>query len=167
MDYLPLLIKVGKSGAYSKTMEYEDPFDTKDAYGIWVKHTPFTIMPKTKVLISQTWNDENGDDVFLSDAGAKCEAYDWPVDFVYLKNDSLENDSLENEKSAHTRITDFIKRIHGKWLRIYDSYSKMTRDGVYVSEVNTEPRFKRRGDKDLVIFSVTFRVNNPNCLEEF
>lgn len=157
MDYLPLLIKVGKSGAYSKTMEYEDPFDTKESYGLLVKHTPFTIMPKTKVLISQTWNDENGDDVFLSDAGAKCEAYDWPVDFVYLENDGL----------AHTRITDFINRIHGKWLRIYDSYSKMTRDGVYVSEVNMEPRFKRRGNKDLVIFSVTFRVNNPNCLEEF
>lgn len=157
MDYLPLLIKVGKSGAYSKTMEYEDPFDTKESYGLWVKHTPFTVMPKTKVLISQTWNDENGDDVFLSDAGAKCEAYDWPVDFVYLENDGL----------AHKRITEFINRIHGKWLRIKDSYSKMTRDGVYVSEVNMEPRFKRRGDKDLVIFSVTFRVNNPNCLEEF
>jgi hypothetical protein len=157
MKYLKLEIKVGKSGAYSKTMEYEDPFDTKESYGLWVKHTPFTVMPKTKVLISQTWNDENGDDVFLSDAGAKCEAYDWPVDFVYLENDGL----------AHERITEFINRIHGKWLRIYDSYSKMTRDGVYVSEVNTEPRFKRRGDKDLVIFSVTFRVNNPNCLEEF
>lgn len=157
MDYLPLLIKVGKSGAYSKTMEYEDPFDTKESYGLWVKHTPFTIMPKTKVLISQTWNDENGDDVFLSDAGAKCEAYDWPVDFVYLENDGL----------AHERITEFIKHIHGKWLRIQDSYSKMTRDGVYVSEVNMEPRFKRRVNKDLVIFSVTFRVNNPNCLEEF
>lgn len=157
MDYLPLLIKVGKSGAYSKTMEYEDPFDTKESYGLWVKHTLFTVMPKTKVLISQTWNDEDGDDVFLSDAGAKCEAYDWPVDFVYLENDGL----------AHERITEFINRIHGKWLRIHDSYSKMTRDGVYVSEVNMEPRFKRRGDKDLVIFSVTFRVNNPNCLEEF
>lgn len=157
MDYLPLLIKVGKSGAYSKTMEYEDPFDTKESYGLWVKHTPFTIMPKTKVLISQTWNDENGDDVFLSDAGAKCEAFDWPVDFVYLENDGL----------AHERITEFINRIHGKWLRIQDSYSNMTRDGVYVSEVNMEPRFKRRGNKDLVIFSVTFRVNNPNCLEEF
>jgi hypothetical protein len=157
MKYLKLEIKVGKSGAYSKTMEYEDPFDTKESYGLWVKHTPFTVMPKTKVLISQTWNDENGDDVFLSDAGAKCEAYDWPVDFVYLENDGL----------AHERITEFINRIHGKWLRIQDSYSKMTRDGVYVSEVNMEPRFKRRGNKDLVIFSVTFRVNNPNCLEEF
>jgi hypothetical protein len=68
---------------------------------------------------------------------------------------------------AHVRIGDFVNRIRGKWLRVYDSYSKMTRDGVYVSEFDQEPRFKRRGDKDLVVFSVTFRVNNPNFEEVF
>jgi hypothetical protein len=144
-------------GAYSKNIEYDDPFDTKDSYGLWVKHAPFTILPKAKGLISQTWKDEDGDDVFLSEAGAKCEAYDWKVDFVYLENDGM----------AHVRIADFVNRIRGRWLRIHDSYTKMTRDGVYVSEFDQEPRFKRRGDTDLVIFSVTFRVNNPNFEEVF
>lgn len=157
MNYLPLYIKVGKAGAYSKTMEYEDPFDTKDSFGLWVKHAPFTILPRTKGLISQTWKDEDGDDVFLSEAGAKCEAYDWKVDFIYLEKDGM----------AHVRIGDFVRRIRGKWLKIHDSYSKMTRDGVYVSEFDQEPRFKRRGDMDYVEFSVTFRVNNPNFEEVF
>lgn len=157
MDYLPLLIKVGKTGAYSTDMEYEEPFDTKEVYDLWIKHAPFTILPKTKSLISQSWKDEDGDDVFLSESGAKCEAYDWKLDFVYLENDGL----------AHTRINDFVKRISGKWLRIHDSYSNTTRDGVYVLESDQEPRFKRRGNKDLVIFSVTFRVNNPDFQEEF
>lgn len=157
MDYLPLMIKVGKTGAYSKNMEYEDSFCTKESYKLWVKHAPFTILPKTKGLISQTWKDEDGDDVFLAADGTKCEAYDWKVDFVYLENDGM----------AHVHIANFVKRIQGKWLRVHDSYSKTTRDGVYVSEFDQEPRFKRRGDRDLVIFSVTFRVNNPNFVEVF
>lgn len=159
MIYLPLYIKASKhlGGAYSKNIEYEDPFDTKDSYGLWAQHVPFTILPKTKGLVSQTWKDEDGDDVFLSQAGAKCEAYDWKVDFVYFENDGM----------AHVRIADFVNRIRGKWLRVHDSYSKTTRDGVYVSEFDQEPKFKRRGNRDLVIFSVTFRVNNPNFEEVF
>ena len=157
--YLPLYIKVAKNrgGAYRVNMDYEDPFDTKSSYGLWVKHAPFTIRPKTKNLVRQTWLDEDGDDVFLSEAGAKCEAYDWKVDFVYMENDGM----------AHVRIADFVNRINGKWLKIYDSYSKTTRSGVYVSEFDQEPRFKRRGDQDLVVFSVTFRVNNPDFEEVF
>lgn len=157
MTYLPLYIKVGKPGAYSKDMEYEDPFCTKDSYGLWIKHAPFTIRPKTKGLITQTWKDEDGDDVFLSVNGAKCEAYDWEVEFVYLHDDGM----------AHVRIADFVNRIKGKWLKIRDEYSKMTRTEVYVSEFDQEPRFKRRGDNDLVVFKVKFRVNNPNFEEVF
>lgn len=155
--YLPLYIKVGETGAFRKSMTYEDPFCTKDSYGLWIKHTPFTIRPKTKGLIVQTWKDEDGDDVFLSTTGAKCEAYDWEVEFVYLQNDGM----------AHVRIADFVNRIRGKWLKIRDEYTKTTRTEVYVSEFDQEPQFHRRGNQDLVIFKVKFRVNNPNFEEVF
>lgn len=160
MEYLPLLIKasVNLGGSYSKNIEYQDPFDTKEAFGLWVKHAPFTILPKIKNVVSQTWKDEDGDDVFLStESAAKCEAYDWKVDFVYFENDGL----------AHIRISEFVNRIRGRWLRIHDSYSDTTRDGVYVSEIDQEPKFKRRGNTDYIVFSVTFRVNNPNFKEIF
>lgn len=155
--YRPLYIKVGETGAFRKSMQYEDPFCTKDSYGLWVKHVPFTIRPKTKGLVSQTWKDEDGDDVFLSDSGAKCEAYDWEVEFVYLQDDGL----------ANIRIADFVNRIQGKWLKIRDEYTQTTRSEVYVSEFDSEPRFKRRGDNDLVVFKVKFRVNNPKFEEVF
>jgi hypothetical protein len=160
MDYLPLLIKasVDLGGAYSKSIAYQDPFDTKEAYGLWIKHTPFTILPKAKGLVTQTWNDEDGDDVFLSTGSpAKCEAYDWKCDFIYLENDGM----------AHVRISEFVNRIRGRWLKIHDSYTNTTRDSVYVSEFDQEPKFKRRGNKDYVVFSITFRVNNPNFDEVF
>ena len=155
--YLPLYIKVGETGAFSKSMKYEDPFCTKDSYGLWIKHAPYTIRPKTKGLITQTWKDEDGDDVFLSYSGAKCEAYDWEVEFVYLENDGM----------ANVRIADFVNRIRGKWLKIHDSYTQMTRTEVYVSDFDQEPQFLRRGNRDLVIFKVKFRVNNPNFEEVF
>jgi hypothetical protein len=150
------LIKVGKSGAYSKTMEYEDPFDTKESYGLYIKHVPFTIRPTAKIPIKQTWKDEDGDDVYLS-TSVKYEAYDWECVFVYLANDG----------SANENISAFVNRISGKWLRIHDYYTNTTRDGVFVKEFDTEPRFLRRGDRDLVIFKVTFRVNNPKFEEAF
>ena len=34
--------------------------------------------------------------------------------------------------------------------------------GVYVVDYNSEPKFQRRGLMDVVIFSVTFRVNDPD-----
>ena len=157
--YLPLYIKAAKNrgGVYKDSIEYEDAFDTKASYGLWIKHVPFTIQPKTKSLIKQTWPDEDGDDVFLSESGAKREAYDWKIEFIYLQNDGM----------AHVRIADFVNRINGRWLKVHDSYTQTTRSGVYVSEFDPEPKFKRRGNQDFVTFSVTFRVNNPSFEEVF
>lgn len=154
--YVPLLIKVGQSGAYSNNMIYEDPFCTKDTFGLYIKHVPYAIAPAVKVPVKQTWKGEDGEDVYLA-PDIKHEAYDWECIFVYLANDGC----------ANVNISAFVNRINGKWLRIHDSYTKTTRTGVYVKEFDPEPRFLRRGDRDLVIFKVIFRVNDPKFDGEF
>lgn len=158
-SYLPLYIKVSEEvgGAYSKSIKYQPPFDTRASYGLWIKHAPFPLLPKNKQLVTQSWKDEDGDDVFLSELGVKSEAYDWKLTFVYLWNDGL----------AHVRIADFINRINGRWLKIHDSYTKQTRDAVYVLQFDPEPKVLRRGSKDYFEFDVTFRVNNPSFKEVF
>jgi hypothetical protein len=74
---------------------------------------------------------------------------------------------LQTDGQAHVRIAEFINRIRGKWLKIHDSYTNTTRVGAYVIECDEDPRFKRRSDKDLVVFKVKFKVNNPNYNEKF
>lgn len=171
--YAPLKIKVGQSGAYSKSMTYDEPFCTKDEYALVIKHVPFTIRPAAKIPVKQTWKDQDGEDVYLA-PDTKYEAYDWECTFVYLSSYS----SVEG-KGANECISEFVKRISGKWLKIHDSYTNTTRSGVYVKEFDPEPRFLRRQvriieqgeelieDRDLVIFKVTFRVNNPEFEEKF
>lgn len=156
MDYLPLYIKVGTAGAYSKSMEYEEPFDTRSAYGLWIKHIPYMIMPQIKEPITQTWNDEDGDDVYLPLGGVKCEAYDLDVDFVFMSDFG----------DANIVIPRFVSRIKGKWLRLYDSYTRTVRDGVFVKKID-DTTFRSRKNKDIIKIRVKFRVNNPNFNGEF
>ncbi len=151
MNYLPLLIAVSKtSGAYSDSLEYNEPFDTHAKYGLWIKHSPFTIRPKAKNIISQTWKDEDGDDVFIPDT-IYHEPYSVNLEFIYLRTDN----------NANENIRGFIKEIEGKWLKIYDSYSQIGRQAVFMEECDEDPTFKRR-TWDYLYFKVKFKVNDPD-----
>lgn len=150
--YKPFLIAVGEAGAYSDSMKYEKPFDTRESYGLWIKHVPYMMFPKVKDIVTQNWADEQGEDTWLPTAGIVNEAYDLSVDFVYLAKDGMANE----------RIRAFIERIRGKWLKIHDGYTNIGRQGVYLQEFDQEPTFLRRGLRDVVIFKVSFRVNDPN-----
>ncbi len=151
MKYLPLLIAVSKtSGAYSESLEYNEPFDTHAKYGLWIKHSPFTIRAKPKNIISQTWKDEDGDDIFIPDT-IYHEPYTVELEFIYL----------EKDHNANENIRSFIQEIEGKWLKIYDGYTKIGRKAVVLSECEEDPTFKRR-TWDYVSFKVKFNVNDPD-----
>lgn len=157
MDYKPFLIKVGQSGAYTDGMTYGEPFCTKKDFGLWVQHVPYSMHQNTKTAVTQSWIDEDGDDVFLPSSGVKSEAFDLPINFVYYANDGM----------ANVRISQFIERIKGKWLKVYDTYTGLCYKGVYFSGCESDPTFYRRGNHDTVIFQVNFRVNFPSINETF
>ncbi len=151
MLYLPLLIAVSKTaGAFSTDIEYNSPFDTKERFGLWVKHSPFTLRPKPKNIVSQTWQDEEGDDVFIPDKIVH-EPYEIEIEFIYYGNNDM----------ANVNINAFLKEIEGKWLQMYETYTRIGRQGVYMIECDDDPTFKRRGT-DYVSFSVKFKVNDPD-----
>lgn len=156
-DYKPFLIAVGVSGCYTEMMEYEEPFDTKSSYNLWIKHAPYKVFPQIKDIVTQDWKDEQGEDVWLPPTGVMSAAYDYDVEFVYYENDGMANENIRA----------FIERIKGKWLKIYDTYTGLGRKGVYVKEFDADPPFKRRANsvgssRDYVSFKVKFRVNDPN-----
>jgi len=149
--YIPFLIAVGQAGAYSDSMSYDKPFCTRESYGLWIKHIPFISYPQIKELTKQDWIDEQGEDVWLPTTGVMQSAFDMEVEFVYYAKDGMANE----------RINAFIDRIKGKWLKVYDSYTRKGYRGVYLTEFGSEPTFRRRGLQDSVQFKVKFRVNDP------
>lgn len=249
-DYKDFLISIGKPGAYSaKDEDYQKAIGVYKTYHILIKHTPYNIFPKIKEPVTQTWKDENGDDVWLprttqnvevktnidrnllvndttneriiidgynltkdmlynvrivdtdgtvvtlldKESGADDihavsyinhqtiinygttpipgtpyvtytkikteyvpldlhEAFDFEISFVYYRKNP--SDFGEMTKV----ITDFINAIKGRWLRIYDEYTGIGYDGVYLDSTDSDPRFKKRS-YDLAEFSLTFRVN--------
>lgn len=162
-DYQPFLISVGEDGCYSDSMNYQKPFDTLEKYGLYIKHSPYKVFPLIKDIVTQDWPDEHGDDVWLPKTGIVNKAYDFDVEFIYYDYDGM----------ATEKIRLFTEEIKGKWLQIYDTYTKMGRRGVYVVEFDADPAFKRRkiptimsdGTQailDYVYFKVKFRVNDPN-----
>lgn len=149
--YQPLLISVGAAGCFSSSMTYSVPFDTNAQYGLVIKHAPFSIAPKPKNIITQSWKDEDGDDVFLPGTITR-EAYDLELEFVYFQPDN----------DANSQIRKFVSDISGKWLKVYDTYTKIGRQAVYMVEADDDPQFRRREGRDCLVFKVKFRVNDPN-----
>lgn len=164
-NYQPFLVSVGEAGSYRESMTYQPPFDTLAKYGLFIKHSPYKAFPTIKNVVSQDWPDEHGEDVWLPKTGIVNKAYDFEVEFIYYADDGM----------ATEQIRAFCNEIKGKWLQVYDTYTKMGRRGVYVSEFDPDPKFKRRkiqareldesatpGIRDYVCFKIKFKVNDPN-----
>lgn len=152
-NYLPLLIKVGHGGSYQPGDNYGNAFDTLKKYGLYIKHSPFGLAPKIKNIISQSWLDQDGDDVYIPRA-VTYEAYELNLEFVYCKGG-------EARAEANAKIAAFIQEISGKWLQIYDSYTHQGRQAVYLESFDDDPKFQRRGNNDVIVFTAKFKVNDP------
>lgn len=154
--YKPLYIKVGQSGVFSEDMQYSDPIDTRDAFGLWVKSVPFILQPPMKNIVTQEWKDMDGDDTYIPN-NPTIKSYEMVIELIYLWNDGM----------ANVRINQFLDTIRGKWLKIYDSYTQTCRKGVYMTEIDNSPTFLRRKDRDYVYFKVKFKCNFPSNNEQF
>lgn len=121
----------------------------KDDFGIYHKSVPYVLFPKVKEPFKNSWYDENGDDEYLP-AVPTYESYEMKIDFVY--------EGTLN--SANNKIKDFLSFLQGGYFEIYDEYSGIGRQKVRYVSVDTDGYLYRR-EKDVVEFSVTFKVNDP------
>lgn len=163
-------IGVANPGAYTKSATYQW-FGVKREFGIMVKHTPYSLMPKIKNVVVQSWLDEDGDDVWLPQVqdslsgvykpAVTHEATELTVTFVAY----FTKDKDGNKMDANTQIRRFIERIEGRWLQVWDDYTRIGFDGVYLVDVDDDPEFKRR-NYDYVKFDLKFKVNGRNITEK-
>ena len=161
MQYKEFYIAIGEPGAYNASMAYSTPVGVYAECGALVKHMPFLLHKKAKEAVTQTWLDEEGDDVYLpklsnGTAATKHEAEDLTVEFAFHK--SIVTNGTRLEDYANQQIGELIAQIDGNWLRIFDEYTGIGYDGVYFKGIGDDPRFMRR-QHDTVIFGLVFRVN--------
>ena len=155
-------IAVGQPGAYSNSMQYDEVFGMNERFGIKIKHSPYSPMPKIKNVVVQSWKDEDGDDVWLPRVAGTGgtflpavthEAVDFVPKFVIYGDANMVN--------SNQAIRDMLKLIEGRWLKIWDEYTQMGYEGVYLVDADDDPKFKRRS-YDFVEFELKFKVNGSN-----
>lgn len=161
-EFKDFWIAVGQPGAYSKNMEYTEVFGMNARFGIKIKHAPYSPMAKIKNVVTQSWKDEDGDDVWLPRSIDKDgnyipavthESVDYNPVFVIFGDKEVVN--------SNSAIRDMLQLIEGRWLKIWDEYTQMGFEGVYLTDVDDDPKFKRR-NYDYVQFTLKFKINGTN-----
>lgn len=140
---------------FQKMIEDAPVVDTLSNWGIVCKDFPFKLYGEAKELSSRDWKDEDGDDEYIPDE-LKIAAYEIDVEFVY-KGDM---------NTANTKIRGFLDYLTGRGgtgaeLMVYDTYTKIGRQSVRYVSVDEDIFFRQEGGNDVVVFVVTFKVNDP------
>ena len=129
--------------------------DTFDNWGIVCKDFPFKLYGEAKELPSHDWKDEDGDDEYIPNE-LKIASYEVDVEFAY-------KGAID---SANTKIKGFLDYLTGRGgtgaeLMVYDTYTKIGRQSVRFVSVEEDVFFRQTEYGDILVFVVTFKVNDP------
>ncbi len=144
MQYYKIYIQSEADGAAVK--------ETIADYGMYCMDFPFKLLDNMKSPTSRSWYDEDGDDEYIPDGGLKAEAYKTTVKFGY-KGEKGTAPKVAREFLSYLRTAGLMK--------IYCEYGDIGRKGVRLSEVGDDAELIQGADGDLLVFKVTFKVNDP------
>ena len=151
VDYKPF--KIGY-----KVGDVENVADTLTQFGLIVKSNPYKVMPDMKEPYGNDWKDEDGTDEYVK--GMKHKSYDIQVSFYVKAKDDTTKTAAEYVRDAQKDFFDVIK--NGD-LKIYDAYTGIGRQKVRYVGTSGES-FREKDGTARLIFTVTFRVNDPVTL---
>lgn len=143
-----LYIQKAKEGSVVK--------ETIDDFSIFLKDAPFKPFPEAKELYSNDWHDEDGLDEYIPDV-LKMASYTIPLEFAYKGP----------KDSAYGVIKTFIDYLTGRdgsgaEMSFYSTYLGFGRRCVRFVSIDDSAELVRDGvDGDILIFKVTFKVNDP------
>ena len=165
-NYKPLLIAAGSYGVWDEdASKWGNAFDTYASYGICVKSSPFAVCLEQKNIITQDWNDKNGNDVYLPET-PYYTAEELSLEFAIVDDMfPTEPESGVTPLQANIRIANFINAIKSKWLCMYDTYTQIGRKKKYLKGPDGQPEYWRRGSGNnyhtTITFKLKFMVNDP------
>lgn len=139
-----------------KTGKEYPVYDLVEEWGLYGMEIPFTIAGETKELYSNDWHDEDGDDEYVP-GRLMMKAYDMKMKLAFKGKNGEVNEN----------IRDFMSYLRGErndvaLFRLYSTYTGIGRQNVRLVSIDDDAEFKRTGDYDLLIVTVTMKVNDPD-----
>ena len=152
MAYVPSIVNY--KPFYIQTSSDSTAIDTTQ-WGLVARVNPYPALPDAKEPYKNDWLDEDGDDEYVADM--HYEAMEFSVSF-FVKTFATTTDSAV--KVLRGQIDSFFSKIRNGGFKIYDAYTGLGRQDVrYVSY--KEDEFKQRKNWARLIFTVTFKANDP------
>lgn len=129
--------------------------DTASEWGLVAKANPYPALPTPKEPYNNEWLDEDGDDEYT--AALYYEAFTFDVQFFVKAYAGSGGDAVTVLRG---QMAAFFEHIRKGEFRVYDSYTGLGRRKVRYAGYE-EGEFKARDDWARLIFTVTFKVNDP------
>ncbi|MBQ6097916.1 MAG: hypothetical protein IJK99_09235 [Bacteroidales bacterium] len=135
--------------------------NTATEWGLVAKTNPYPALPDPKEPYKNDFADEDGDDEYVADI--HYQSFTFQVEF-YIKafDTTVNNVTTPAVDVLRKQMSDFFGHIKKGEFKVYDSYTGLGRQKVrYAGYEEAEKGFKARRNWARLIFSVTFKVNDP------
>jgi len=131
------------------------------AYGMVAQTQPFLNKCEVKEPYKNDWKDEHGDDEYIPSTLCR-KAFEFTVKF-YVKTYAVTGNSPQTAISVlNGQIADFRAKLLGGEMKVWDSWQETGFQKVrYVKDDADSADREIDGGSARVIFSVTFKVNDP------
>lgn len=141
--------------------------DTQSVFGCVCADSSFSYLSEGREPASREWYDEDGEDVYMPQSTSrKVSGYDWDVSFLFVATSpsTLRHYSLLFRDYLYGRSTEAGTSQEGVgFLSVYDEYTGIGHDGIYVKKITPESFIFDDGDPTCVAeLKVTFRVTSPS-----
>ena len=138
-------------------------YESVTQWGVWCKEIPFKIFDKVKEPAKRTWNDEHGDDEYISADGLYLEAYTMMVEFgckLIQGGDTTKYGVTVND--VRDSVASFLEYLRSAgMMKMYCSYTRIGRQYVRLAGVLDSAKWKSEDGQEFLVFEVEFKVNDP------
>lgn len=161
-DYKPFYIQRTQMQTSDEGEEIEvdvdaTALDTSVQWGLVAKANPYPALPTPKTPYSNSFNDENGDDEYLD--AVRYQSFEFEVEF-YVKAFSTATSSAADV--LRQQVQSFFNHIKTGEFKVYDAYTGLgRRKARYAGYKESDGGYVMRDDWARLIFTVTFKVNDP------
>lgn len=140
-------------------------YESVARWGVWCKDIPFKIFEKVKEPAKRTWNDEHGDDEYISPEGLWLEAYEMEVEFGCKKmTTTVGGEEVAYVNDVRKAVGDFLEYLRQSgMMKLYSSWTRTGRQEVRLVSVSDDAHWEPsdNGGQEFLVFKVRFKVNDP------
>lgn len=140
-------------------------YESVARWGVWCKDIPFKIFEKVKEPAKRTWNDEHGDDEYISPGGLWLEAYEMEVEFGCKKmTTAVGGEEVAYVSDVRKAVGDFLEYLRQSgMMKLYSSWTRTGRQEVRLVSVSDDAHWEPsdNGGQEFLVFKVRFKVNDP------